>query len=201
MGSMMAFGEDLFKRRLAYSTVSQVSYVLLGVFTMNQTALLGALLHAAYHSIIKDALFFAAGAVIFCTHKEYVSQLEGLGKKMPVTFGCFTICSLGLIGIPPFAGFLSKWYLAQGSLSEGIPVLSWLAPAVLLVSALLTAGYLLPISIHGFFPGADAPQAEGKEASALMTLPMIVLAALTVFLGIFAQPLADVLTKAAASLF
>ncbi|MBR3394558.1 MAG: proton-conducting membrane transporter [Firmicutes bacterium] len=201
MGSMMAFGEDLFKRRLAYSTVSQVSYVLLGVFTMNQTALLGALLHAAYHSIIKDALFFAAGAVIFCTHKEYVSQLEGLGKKMPVTFGCITICSLGLIGIPPFAGFLSKWYLAQGSLSEGIPVLSWLAPAVLLVSALLTAGYLLPISIHGFFPGADAPQAEGKEASALMTLPMIVLAALTVFLGIFAQPLADVLTKAAASLF
>ena len=201
MGSMMAFGEDLLKRRLAYSTVSQVSYVLFGVFTMNPTALLGALLHAAYHSIIKDGLFLGAGAIIFCTHKEYVSQLTGLGKKMPVTFGCFTICSLGLIGIPPFAGFLSKWYLAQGSLGEGLPVLSWMGPAVLLLSALLTAGYLLPISIHGFFPGADAPEAEGKEASPLMTGPMLVLAAAVVLLGIFAQPLVDALQQAAGSLF
>ncbi len=201
MGSMMAFGEDLLKRRLAYSTVSQVSYVLFGVFTMNPAALLGALLHVAYHSVIKDGLFLGAGAIIFCTHKEYVSQLTGLGKKMPVTFGCFTIYSLGLIGIPPFAGFLSKWYLAQGSLAEGLPVLSWLGPAVLLLSALLTAGYLLPISIQGFFPGADAPEAEGQEAAALMKGPMLILAAAVVLLGLFAQPLVTVFTDTIGSLF
>ncbi|MBO5518215.1 MAG: proton-conducting membrane transporter [Firmicutes bacterium] len=201
MGSMMAYGEDLLKKRLAYSTVSQVSYVLFGVFTMNPAAVLGALLHVVYHSIIKDCLFFGAGAVIFTNHKEYVSQLRGMGKKMPVTYGCFTICSLGLIGIPPFAGFLSKWYLATGSLSEGLPVLSWLGPAVLLLSALLTAGYLLPISIQGFFPGEGEKEAEGKEAPGRMLFSMLVLAAATVLLGIFAQPLSDVMQQIAGGLF
>ncbi len=201
MGSMMAYGEDLFKKRLAFSTVSQVSYVLFGVFTMNPVAMLGALLHVVYHSVIKDALFMSAGAVIFTNHKEYVSQLKGLGRKMPVTFGVFTICSLGLIGIPPFAGFLSKWYLAQGSLSEGLSVLSWLGPAVLLLSALLTAGYLLPISIHGFFPSADEAEAEGREAPGLMLLPMVILAAAVVLLGVFASPLADWLAETARTLF
>ena len=201
MGSMMAYGEDLLKRRLAYSTVSQVSYVLFGVFTLHPVALLGALLHVIYHSIIKDGLFLGAGAVIFTNHKEYVSQLHGMGKRMPVTFGCFTVCSLGLIGIPPFAGFLSKWYLAAGSLSEGLPVLSWLGPAVLLLSALLTAGYLLPISIHGFFPGEGEKEAEGKEAPFQMLFPMLVLALGVVVFGVFAQPLADALLRIAEAMF
>ena len=201
MGSMMAYGEDLLKRRLAYSTVSQVSYVLFGVFTLHPVALLGALLHVVYHSIIKDGLFLGAGAVIFTNHKEYVSQLHGMGKRMPVTFGCFTVCSLGLIGIPPFAGFLSKWYLAAGSLSEGLPVLSWLGPAMLLLSALLTAGYLLPISIHGFFPGEGEKEAEGKEAPFQMLFPMLVLALGVVVFGVFAQPLADALLRIAEAMF
>ena len=171
MGSMMAYGEDLMKKRFAFSTVSQVSYVLLGVFTMNEAALLGALLHAAYHSIIKDGLFLCAGTIIFWTHKEYVSQMKGLGRRMPVTFGCLAIFSLGLVGIPPFAGFLSKWYLASGSLSEGLPVLNWLAP-----------------------------EAEGKEGSAKMLGPILILAAATVLLGIFASPLKDALQAAAQSL-
>ena len=200
MGSMMAYGEDLLKRRLAFSTVSQVSYVLFGLFTMNVPAMLGALLHAAYHSILKDGLFMAAGAIIFTNHKEYVHQLTGMGKKMPVTYACFTLYSLGLIGIPPFAGFLSKWYLAEGSLSGGLPVLSWLGPATLLLSALLTAGYLLPICISGFFPGEDAPEAEGKEAPVQMLLPMAILAAATVILGVFANLLADPLRAIAESL-
>ncbi|MCR4805249.1 MAG: proton-conducting membrane transporter, partial [Clostridia bacterium] len=191
MGSMMAYGEDLFKRRLAYSTVSQVSYVLTGLFMMNASGVLGGLLHAAYHSIIKDGLFMVAGAIIFTNHKEYVSQLRGMGKKMPVTYACFTLFSLGLIGIPPFAGFLSKWYLAEGSLNAGLPVVAWLAPAVLLLSALLTAGYLLPICISGFFPGEDAPEAEGKEAPRQMLLPIVILAAATVVFGVFAGLLAD----------
>ena len=201
MGSMMAFGEDLMKKRFAFSTVSQVSYVLLGVFTMNETTLLGALLHAAYHSIIKDGLFLCAGTVIFWTHKEHVSEMKGLGRKMPVTFGSLAIFSLGLVGIPPFAGFLSKWYLASGSLSEGLPVLNWLAPAVLLLSALLTAGYLFPICIHGFFPAEGEPEAEGKEGSALMLVPILILAAATVLIGIFASPLKDALQAAAATMF
>jgi multicomponent Na+:H+ antiporter subunit D len=200
MGSMMAYGEDLMKKRFAFSTVSQVSYVLLGVFTMNEAGLLGALLHAAYHSIIKDGLFLCAGTIIFWTHKEYVSQMKGLGRKMPVTFGCLTIFSLGLVGIPPFAGFLSKWYLASGSLSSGLPVLNWLAPAVLLLSALLTAGYLFPICIHGFFPAEGEPEAEGKEGSVLMLGPILILAAATVLLGVFASPLKNALLLAAQSL-
>ena len=200
MGSMMAYGEDLLKKRFAFSTVSQVSYVLFGIFTMNELSLQGALLHAAYHSIIKDALFLVAGAVIFCTHKTNVSQLGGLGKKMPITYACFTICSLGLIGIPPFAGFLSKWYLAQGSLAQGLPVLSWLGPAILLLSALLTAGYLLPITIAGYFPGEGAKEADGHEADMLMLAPMLILAAAVVVLGIFAQPLAQALLDVAKGL-
>ena len=201
MGSMMAFGEDVMKKRFAYSTVSQVSYVLLGVFLMNETAMLGALLHAAYHSIIKNGLFLCAGSIIFWTHREKVSEMKGLGRSMPVTFGCLTIFSLGLVGIPPFAGFLSKWYLAAGSLSSGLGALSWLAPAVLLLSALLTAGYLFPIAIHGFFPAKGEDTVSGEEGSALMLGPIAVLAALVILTGVFASPLADALAAVAATLF
>lgn len=200
MGSMMALGEDGLKKRFAFSTVSQVSYVLFGLFTMNALSVQGALLHAAYHSIIKDGLFMAAGAVIFCSGREKVSELSGMGKAMPVTYACMTVYSLGLVGIPPFAGFLSKWYLAQGSLAEGLSVLDWAGPAVLLASALMTAAYMLSICIEGFFPGEGKPAVKSGEASALMLSPMLLLAGATVLLGVFASPLADFLKAAAAEL-
>ena len=201
LGSLMAYQQDVFKKRLAYSTVSQVSYVLFGVFTMNKLALVGALLHIIYHSVIKNCLFMVAGATIFTNHKDKVSQLEGLGRKMPITFACFTIASLGLVGVPPFAGFLSKWYLATGSLNQGIPVISWMGPAVLLASALLTAAYLLSISIHAFFPSDKEANIECVEAPKRMLFPMLVLACLVVILGIFAEPWVNLFTEIVSVLF
>lgn len=212
MGSMMAYGEDVIKKRFAYSTVSQVSYVLFGVFTMNKLALAGALLHVVYHSVIKNGLFLSAGTIIFCTHKERVSELRGYGKAMPATFGCLAVFSLGLVGIPPFAGFLSKWYLAQGSLAAGLPVLDWMGPAVLLLSALLTAGYLFPIVINGFFPGADfelkgfgdkwkIKAFERKHAGPLMLGPLTLLALAVIALGIWTEPLVNGVFSLAESLF
>ena len=200
MGSSMALRETILKKRLAYSTVSQVSYILFGLFLMNAVSVTGALLHVLCHSIVKDGLFLCAGAIIYRTHKTDVRELRGIGKEMPVVLWCFTLFSLALIGIPPMCGFLSKWYLATGSLSSGIPVISWLGPVILLISALLTAAYLLPVTVRGFFPGEDYDYASlvKKEPNALMLVPVIllaVLAAFTVFPGPFLA-LAESLTAA-----
>ena len=186
LGSMLAFKEGVFKKRLAYSTVSQVSYVLFGLFTLTEWGMMGALLHIVFHSIIKNTLFMTAGAVIYKTGKTKVSELTGIGKQMPVAMGCYTIVSMGLIGIPPTCGFISKWYLAQGGLSMAYGW-NWVGPAVLLVSAILTAGYLFSIVIRGFFPGnavqpADLPKAE---PTAVMLAPMLLLAALCLLFGMF----------------
>ena len=189
-GSMMAYREDVFKKRLAYSSVSQISYVLVGLFTLTQDGVTGGLLHVMFHACIKICLFLVAGSVIVNLHKTRVSELLGVGKQMPITLFAFTIASLGLIGIPPASGFVSKWYLALGALDCGIAVLNWLVPVVLLVSALLTAGYLLPVTIRGFFPGKDfvAPP-KTDEGTPLMWLPIALLAAVSLLLGVFAGPL------------
>ena len=191
MGSLLAYREGLFKKRLAWSSVSQVSYILFGLSTLHPLGLVGALLHVVCHSLIKNTLFMSAGAVIHQTGKTRVEELEGIGKQMPGVMWCFTIASIGLVGIPPCLGFVSKWYLAQGALAmTGVAgFFSVLAPAVLLVSALLTAGYLLPISFRGFFPGkgedGERRLYEKCEPTYVMLVPMILLTALMVLLGIF----------------
>lgn len=187
MGSLLAFREPVLKKRLAYSTVSQLSYILFGLAVMQEDAFTGSLLHILAHGFIKAALFLCAGAFIYKTGKTRVDELRGIGKEMPLTLWCFTIASLGLIGIPPTGGFVSKWYLAIGSLKSGIPVLNILGPVVLLISALLTAGYLLPITVHGFFPGADYDYSklEKKEPAKLMTVPILILTSLSVLIGLF----------------
>jgi len=192
-GSMMAYREKLFKKRLAYSTVSQVSYILFGMALMNEVALTGAVLHILFHAIIKSALFMSAGAIIYKTGLERVDEMKGVGKRMPKVLWCYTICSLALIGIPPASGFISKWYLATGSLVTEIPVISWLGPVVLLISALLTAGYLLPITIDGFFPGPDFDykHLEKKDPTRQMTVPIMILAALAVLFGLFPNAIID----------
>lgn len=200
MGSMLAYREPLLKKRLAYSTVSQVSYVLFGLSCMVPDAFSGALLHVVAHSTIKDALFLCAGAIIHQTGKTYVRDLRGIGKQMPITIWCWTIASLGLIGIPPTGGFVSKWQLATGSLASGMGVLSILGPVVLIISALLTAAYLLPVTIYGFFPGSDFDydSLEKKEPGLRMTVPMLALALGVVLVGVFAQPLMRAIAAAAA---
>lgn len=197
LGSMLAYKEKVFKKRLAYSTVSQVSYILFGMALMHEMALLGALLHIAFHGVIKSALFMSAGAVIHKTGKTRVDELTGIGKEMPITLWSFTLCAAALIGLPPASGFISKWYLAVGSLQSGMEVFSWLGPVVLLISALLTAGYLLPISIQGFLPGADYDyeHLEKKEPAPVMVLPIVILATIAVLLGVFPNPLIGYLTE------
>ena len=197
MGSMLAYREDVLKKRLAYSTVSQVSYILFGLAVMNPVAMAGSFLHVLSHAFLKGALFLCAGAIIFRTGRTRVSELRGIGKEMPILMWCYTIVSLGLIGIPPTGGFVSKWYLAQGALSGGIKCFAWVGPAVLLVSALLTAGYLLPLSIRGFFPGADYDyQAlKKKEPALFMNLPIILLTALSVAIGVWPRLVTDYLLE------
>ena len=187
MGSMLAYREGLLKKRLAYSTVSQVSYIMTGLSTLNPMGFVGALLHIVCHSVIKNTLFMSAGAIICKTGKTRVDELRGIGKQMPAVIWCFTIVSAALIGIPPTCGFVSKWYLAGGALNLGETAFSWIAPCVLLVSAILTAGYLLPITIGGFFPGHDFDYAslEKKEPGAVMLAPLILLAAAALLIGVF----------------
>ncbi|MBR1971970.1 MAG: proton-conducting membrane transporter [Oscillospiraceae bacterium] len=197
MGSMLAYREKIMKKRLAYSTVSQASYILFGLSLLQPAAMTGALLHVVFHAVIKSCLFLSAGAIIYKTHKTNVEDLRGIGKEMPVAIWCYTFASAALIGIPPASGFISKWYLATGALSSGIETFSWLGPVVLLVSALLTAGYLLPITVNGFLPGADYDYAalEKKEPNMTMLLPLLILAALAVLLGIFPNPLTAYLAQ------
>lgn len=183
-GSMLALREKLLKKRLAYSTVSQVSYVLFGLLCLNGPGFSGAMLQFVFHALAKDALFLAAGGIIFATGLTKVDQLRGIGRRMPATLGCFTVAALSLVGIPPMGGFIAKWDLAQGALAGG-GALGIVGTAVLLISALLTAFYLLPIMADGFFPGEDwAPEAK-CELPWKMLLPMLVFAALTVVLGCF----------------
>ena len=195
MGSMMAYREPVLKRRLAFSTVSQISYILFGLFLMTAQGVLGALLHLIFHAVIKCGLFLVAGAIIFRTGRTRVDEITGIGKQMPVTLWCFTLLSLALVGIPPCSGFVSKWFLAEASLASATGPVTWLGPVVLLVSALLTAGYLLPITLRGFFPGSSVTYPVTKtEAAALMWVPLVVLAALAVGLGMFPEGLLSWLT-------
>lgn len=193
MGSMLAYREKVMKKRLAYSTVSQVSYILFGLALLQPQAMTGALLHVVFHAFIKAGLFLSAGAIIYKTGKTNVDDMTGIGKEMPVTIWCYTIASLALIGIPPASGFISKWYLAQGALSSGTGIFTWLGPVVLLISALLTAGYLLPVTVKGFLPGADFDyeNLQKKEPNLWMVIPLLVLAALSLLLGVFPNPLTD----------
>jgi len=184
MGSAMAFREKKIKKRLAYSSVSQVSYVLFGLFTMTEIGFVGAMLHVLYHSLIKNTLFMGAGAIIHKTGKTDVDDMNGLGRRMPWTYAFFGVAALGLVGIPPTGGFISKWNLALGAFATGLPG-SWIGPAALLISAVLTAAYLLVFVIHGCFPGDEKVPGEKCEAGWRMLLPMGVYAALVILLGVF----------------
>lgn len=202
MGSARAFHENVFKKRLAYSTVSQLSYVLFGLSTLHPVGVAGSLLHVLFHSVAKSLLFMSAGSVIHQSGKTKISELRGIGRQMPVTLACFTLGSLSLVGIPPFAGFFSKWYLANGSLASEIPVFGWLGPVVLLLSALLTAGYLFPIAVQGFLPGKayDRNPEKKCEAGLTMTIPMMILAALALLLGVFSTGIIEFVSQLAAGL-
>jgi multicomponent Na+:H+ antiporter subunit D len=147
LGSAMALQQDHLKRRLAYSSVAQIGYVLLGIALLSERALLGALFHIFSHALMKGALFLCAGAIITQTGKKKISEMRGIGYEMPVTMVAFTLAAVTMVGIPPFNAFISKWHLAQASLDNGQGVLV----AVLMVSSLLNALYYFPIVVNAFF--------------------------------------------------
>lgn len=191
MGSLMAYRERELKKRLAFSTVSQISYILTSLFIFSAEGVQGALMHTVFHAAVKTCLFLGAGALIYYTGKTAANQYRGIGKQMPVIMWCYALASLTLIGIPPTGGFWSKWYMASAALDSAPGVFSWLIPVVLLISALLTAGYLLPVVIDAFFPGSDAPAFERRE-SPLMWVPMAALAAVCILPGLFSGGLTDI---------
>jgi len=180
VASLLAMAEDNLKLRLAYSTIGHLSYIVLGITFLAPSAWAGGLFHIVAHAVMKITLFFCAGAIYAKTHLERVSQLDGLGKKMPLTLGAFAVASLGLAGVPPVVGFLSKWYLALGMIEtqQLIPLF------VLLLSGLLNAGYLLPVVSRAFFK--SAPQDYSfDEPSAFMVVPLLLTAALSLLLGVW----------------
>jgi multicomponent Na+:H+ antiporter subunit D len=147
LGSAMALQQDQLKRRLAYSSVAQIGYVLLGLSLLSERALFGALFHVFSHALMKGCLFLCAGAIIVQTGEKYISKMTGIGYKMPVTMVSFALASLTMVGIPPFNAFISKWNLAVASLETGRALLV----GVLIVSSLLNALYYFPIVINAFF--------------------------------------------------
>jgi multicomponent Na+:H+ antiporter subunit D len=212
MGSMMAYKEKVTKKRLAYSTISQISYINLGLALLTPEGAVGGLLHVAAHATSKGCLFLAAGVFIYKLGKRNVSELRGIGKQLPITMWCFLIASLSLVGIPPMGGFVSKWYIALAAVGDGMRIYSILPPVILLISALLTAGYLLPVAIDAFFPGheeedshtgksksADKHEKDAKATtvteSALMYVPMLILSAAALCVGIFGSQIADIMIK------
>ena len=191
MGSFLALHQQNLKKRLAYSTISQLGYVLLGIVLLNEEAFVGSLLHLINHAVIKIVLFFCVGAIMYTTHKTDISQIRGIGKQMPITMGCFGIAAISLIGIPPTNGFVSKWYLAQGGLTAG----KMIFPAILLLSALLTALYLLPVITEAFFKKGE--NTVVKEAPIKMLIPIVMITILVVLLGLFPNVVISFIQKIA----
>lgn len=192
MASIIALTKDNLKARLAYSTVSQLSYIILGAVLLTPYSMVGGIVHIANHAFSKITLFFCAGSLYTAAHKTEISQLSSIGKKMPWTMVAFFIASLSMIGVPPAAGFVSKWYLALGSIeAHNIPIL-----IALLVSTVLNAAYFLPITIKAFFE-KEAPAIEGQSQEhahephapireiPMVVIPLVLTALISLVIGIY----------------
>jgi multicomponent Na+:H+ antiporter subunit D len=186
--SIVALRSDNLKRRLAYSTISQLSYVVFAAALLTPLTVIGAALHIAAHAFGKITLFFAAGAIYTAAHKTEVSELDGIGRRMPWTMGAFAVASLSMIGLPPAAGFVSKWYMLSGAMASE----QWAAVAVLAASTLLSAGYLLPIVYRAFFVPAKPSHGhhgDHGEAPVTMVIALMVAALGTIVLFFFPDAL------------
>ena len=185
MASVIALSKDNLKARLAYSTVSQLSYIILGVALLTPTAIEGGLIHITNHAFSKITLFFCAGAIYVASHKKNISEMSGLGRTMPFTFAAFGIASLSMIGAPPVAGFVTKWRLLVGTMEMEAYYVGILL--VLLGSTLLNAAYFAPVTYKAFF--GKPPKGEEykgiKEAPLSMVIPIMVAAIISVYIGIF----------------
>lgn len=196
-GCSRAVKETHIKRRLAWSTVSNLSYILFGCVLMTPAGLLGALTHMIFHAVMKITSFFCAGSIMHKTHKNYIHELDGLGRKMPITFIIFTISAFALMGVPGLCGFISKWYLASGAIESGT-ILGYIGVVALLISALLTVIYMVTISVRAFFPGKDFDyqKVEGfSDPGWKMLLPLCLFIVAMFVFGLHSQPLVDMLIE------
>lgn len=202
-GSSMAVKETHFKKRLAYSTISNLSYILFSVSIMTPLGLVGGLTHMVFHGIMKICAFFCAGAVLYQTHREYIYQLEGIGRKMPITFGCFTVASLALMGVPPLVGFSSKWNIATAAFESNNP-LAFAGVFILLCSSVLTAIYMMTIVVKAFFPQksfSDHAIREIRDPNWYMKVPLCIFAIAIILFGSFSFIMVSIFESIAAGTF
>jgi multicomponent Na+:H+ antiporter subunit D len=203
VASVMAVGQKDFRRMLAYSSVAQVGYIVLGLAIGNAVAIIGALLHMLNHAFMKCCLFFVAGGVKWKTGEHYIEKYVGLNKKMPLSMGALLIAAISMIGLPPAAGFFSKWYLAQGAIAAGM----WHYVIVIVVGSLLSAVYFFKVIEHVYLKKPEKEENEGgrpvhttfwyartenprsgeffRELPAALLIPIIVMAVGILVLGIF----------------
>jgi len=196
--SSMAVKEPHIKRRLAYSTISNLSYIAFAMTLMTPLGLYAGLSHMIAHGSMKIVLFLCAGAIMHHGHKNYVDELEGIGYKMPGMLACFFISAIGVMGIPPLVGFASKWNIATAAANSEIG-LAYAGVIVLIISAILTGIYLLPIVVRGFVPakGFDEINLDKVEKPRIcMMLPLIVLSIAVIGMGLFFSPIYDVIESA-----
>jgi len=186
IASLVALREDNLKARLAYSTISQLSYIVLAAMLASSIGIVGGAMHIATHAVGKITLFFCAGVIYAATGEIEISRMRGLGRRMPWTMGAFAVASLSIIGLPPFGGLWSKWYLALGTLDAG----QYLLLAVLLVSTLLNIAYLIPIPLRAFLSSPqDIPEGDMREAPTLSVIALVVTALGTFILFLYPDPL------------
>jgi multicomponent Na+:H+ antiporter subunit D len=190
--SVFALRQDELKRRLAYSTISQLGYILLGVFLANPVAWTGALLHLVHHAFLKITLFFCAGIIITVTGRTRISELAGVGRRLPWTLAAFGVAAMGMVGVLPTNGFIGKWHLLLDALRGGQP----LVVVVLVLSALLNAAYFLPIVVAGFFARGEFEPPRGREALPSMLYPVLALALICLVLGTWPAPVLALVTAA-----
>ncbi|MFQ6961873.1 MAG: proton-conducting transporter membrane subunit, partial [Clostridium sp.] len=174
-----------------------------GATIMTPAGLLGALCHMVFHAVMKISAFFCSGSIIHQSHKHYIYEMDGFGRRMPWVYGAFTVSALGLMGVPGGCGFISKWYLAKAALESG-NYMAWAGVGCLLISALLTAIYMMAIVVRGFFPekGFNEKSIENvKDPSWQMILPLMLFSIAIIGFGIYSAPLTDFLTKVVNGVF
>ncbi len=196
IASLIALGQDNLKRRLAYSTISQLSYVILAAAILAPLSIVGAALHIAAHALGKITLFFAAGSIYTASHKTEVSELAGIGRRMPWTMAAFAVGSLSMIGVPPTVGFVSKWYMLGGAWQAE----QHFATAVIVISTLLNAAYFLPIVYAAFLRPVTAPNGGGHAAHGEAPLPIVLALTITAIGTVVLFFAADLLVGLAAPL-
>lgn len=193
VASTVAVYQSDLKRMLAYSSLAQIGYMMLGIGVANQAGLTGGLVHLVNHAMMKAALFLALGSVFYRTGTVRLSEIAGIGRKMPLTMGAFAIAGLGIIGTPGTAGFISKWYLAIGALDRGW----WILVFLLVASSLISVLYIGRVIEMAWFRPAAAQVAEAKDPPLSMLLPMLLLAAATIYFGIDTRLTAGIAAEAA----